>query len=495
MKRTLLAWIGMTDLRAAENETVAFPGPILSALQQRDYDQLLLLSNFATGDNERYVSWIRTHSSLPVGIEEVRLSSPTNIEEIYRGAVEVIERLAKRGCGLLTFHLSPGTPAMAAVWIILAKTKYPAELIESSVAAGVQTVAVPFEMSAEFLPDVELERFSMGQAPVNSGFEDIVFRSEVMERLVDLARRVAPRQIPILLEGESGTGKELLARAIHRAGLRAKGPFIAVNCGAIPLELVEAELFGHEKGAFTGAFQKRDGHFISANGGTIFLDEVAELPRGIQVKLLRVLQENEVTPLGSSRSRQLDVRVISATNRSLIEETSHGRFREDLFYRLAVAILPLPPLRERGADIGLLIDHILTRLNRESEQLDLGRKSLTPGARNLLLGHDWPGNIRELQNTLLRACVLARQEQIGEKEVREAILRPSGKRDDAILNRRLGQGFNLPGVLGEVARHYLERALTEAHGNRSEAAGLVGLPSYQTLNNWLKRYDLEGGGS
>ncbi|MEY3285195.1 MAG: hypothetical protein RIR86_3208 [Acidobacteriota bacterium] len=482
----------MTDLRAAENDLSAFPGPILSALQQRGYDEVVLLSNFPSTKNDRFVSWIREHSSVEVVTREVSLTSPTNFEQIYRRAVEVIDGLLENRQVDLTFHLSPGTPAMAAVWIILAKTKYSAELIESSVAAGVQTVSIPFQMSAEFLPDVELERFSIGRAPVNSGFEDIVFRSEVMERLVDLARRVAPRRIPILIEGESGTGKELLARAIHRASPRAKGPFIAVNCGAIPLELVEAELFGHEKGAFTGASQKRDGHFISANGGTIFLDEVAELPRGIQVKLLRVLQESEVTPLGSSRPRRLDVRVISATNRPLIEETAHGRFREDLFYRLAVAILQLPPLRERGADIGLLIDHILTRLNRESEQLDLGRKSLTPGARNLLLGHDWPGNIRELQNTLLRASVLAHQERIGEKEVREAILRPSGKRDDGVLNRRLGNGFNLPEVLGEVARHYLERALTEAPGNRSDAAGLVGLPSYQTLNNWLKRYGVEG---
>jgi DNA-binding NtrC family response regulator len=491
MRRTLMAWIGLTDLRAAENNPVAFSGPILSALQQRDYDQLVLLSNFATADNERFGSWIRGLASLPVAIEEVRLTSPTNFEEIYRGAVEVIDRLLERGQVHLTFHISPGTPAMAAVWIILAKTKYAAELIESSIAAGVQTVAIPFEMSAEFLPDVELERFSIGQAPVNSGFEDLIFRSEVMGRLVDLARRVAPRQIPILLEGESGTGKELLARAIHRASPRVQGPFIAVNCGAIPLELVEAELFGHEKGAFTGAFQKRDGHFISANGGTIFLDEVGDLPLGIQVKLLRVLQENEVTPLGSSRPRRLNVRVISATNRSMIEETSHGRFREDLFYRLAVAILPLPPLRKRGEDVGLLIDHTLARLNRESEQLDLGRKSLSPGARNLLLGHNWPGNIRELQNTLLRASVLARRERIGEKEVREAILRPSGKRDSEILNRRLGNGFKLPEVLGVVASHYLERALNEAHGNRTEAAGLVGLPSYQTLNNWLKRYGVD----
>ena len=487
-----MAWIGMTDLRAAENDPHAFPGPILSALQQRGYDALVLLSNFPSTKTDHFVSWIREHSSAEVVAREVSLTSPTNFEQIYRRAVEVIDDLLESGQVDLTFHLSPGTPAMAAVWIILAKTKYPAELIESSVAAGVQTVSIPFQMSAEFLPDAELERFSMGQVPVNSGFEDIVFCSRVMGDLVDLARRVAPRRIPILIEGESGTGKELLARAVHRASPRAKGPFIAVNCGAIPLELVEAELFGHEKGAFTGASQKRDGHFSSANGGTIFLDEVAELPRGIQVKLLRVLQEGEVMPLGSSRPRRVDVRVISATNRPLIEETAQGRFREDLFYRLAVAILQLPALRERGGDVGLLIDHILARLNRESEQLELGRKSLSPGARNLLLGHDWPGNIRELQNTLLRASVLTCGEQIGEKEVREAILRPAGKREDEVLNRGLGNGFNLPEVLGEVARHYLERALTEAAGNRSEAAGLVGLPSYQTLNNWLKRYGVEG---
>ena len=486
-----MAWIGLTDLRARENDRVAFPGPILSALQQRDYDQLVVLSNFPSADNERFVSWIREQSSIPVVIEEVRLTSPTNFEQIYRGAVEVIDRLLDSDQVRLTFHISPGTPAMAAVWIILAKTKYNAELIESSVTAGVQTVSVPLEMSAEFLPDIQLERLSLGRAPVNSAFEDMVFRSEVMARLVDIARRVAQRKIPILIEGESGTGKELLARAIHRVSPRANAPFIAVNCGAIPLELVEAELFGHEKGAFTGAFQKRNGYFISANGGTIFLDEIGELPLQVQVKLLRVLQENEVTPLGSSRSRKLDVRVISATNRSLIKEAGDGRFREDLFYRLAVSILSLPPLRERGGDIGLLIDHFLDRINSENEQLNLERKTLSSGGRKILLGHKWPGNIRELQNTLLRASVLTQEKRISENDVRNAIIKPFGKPGGQILDLQLGNGFHLKKVLTEVARHYLEKAMTESNGNKSEAARLVGFSNYQTLGNWLKKYGID----
>lgn len=491
MQRILVSWIGMTDLRAAEGDPTAFPGPILSAVQQREFDQLILLSNFPAASNDRFKSCVREHHDLPVAITALKLTSPTNFEEIYRGAVRVIDRLTGQGECQLTFHISPGTPAMAAVWIILARTKYKAELIESSVAAGVCTVEVPFALAAEFLPDVELERFSIGTAPENSGFEDIIHRSRIMERLIHLAQRVATRRIPVLIEGESGTGKELLARAIHRASPRAGNPFIAVNCGAIPSELVEAELFGHEKGAFTGAHQKRDGYFMSANGGTIFLDEIGELPLPVQVKLLRVLQENEVTPLGASRPRKLDVRIISATNRTLMEEVGQRRFREDLFYRLAVSILTIPPLRDRAGDIGLLIDHILGRLNQENEQLQLEQKILSPGARNILLGYHWPGNIRELQNTLLRASIISHSNRIGEEDVRESILSPAGAASMPILDRPLGEGLPLQGILAEVASHYLKRALHEAGGNKSRAAKLLGLANYQTFDNWMKKYGLD----
>ncbi len=314
-----------------------------------------------------------------------------------------------------------------------------------------------------------------------------------MKEVIGLARRMALHKLPVLIEGESGTGKELMARAIHFSSPQRGGPFIAVNCGAIPADLVESELFGHEKGAFTGASQKRDGHFAKANGGTIFLDEVGELPLPAQVKLLRVLQEQEVMPVGSSHAKKIDARVISATNRTLINEVARGNFREDLFYRLAVFILHLPPLREREGDVGLLLDSMLEGLKQETPGLILEGKRLSPGARNFLLNYEWPGNVREMKNTLLRAAVLSSGPQITEAEIRQAIFTAPTQNRDRILNRPLGNGFNLQEMLTEVAQHYLRKALEQTHGNKSEAAKLVGLPSYQTLTNWLRKYRIETG--
>ena len=207
-----------------------------------------------------------------------------------------------------------------------------------------------------------------------------------MKKTIIMARRVAPRSVPVLIEGESGTGKELLAKAIHRASPRRDKPLVIINCGAMPAELVESELFGHEKGAFTGADKPRPGHFEVAHEGTLFLDEIGELPLAAQVKLLRTVQEGHVTRLGSSKSKKVAVRIIAATNRSLIKEVAVGRFREDLFYRLAVAILYVPPLRIRQGDIGLLVDRFLEVINRESAlEPGFAPKILSPAARNVLL--------------------------------------------------------------------------------------------------------------
>jgi DNA-binding NtrC family response regulator len=397
-----------------------------------------------------------------------------------------------------TFHLSPGTPAMSAVWIIVAKTRFPAELIESSKQEGVRKVSVPFDISAEFIPDLlrrpeeDLRRLAPGLSPEAPEFEDIIYRSGQMKEVIRMARLMTQHTLPVLIEGESGTGKEMIARAIHGAGGR-KGQFIAVNCGAIPAELVESELFGHEKGAFTGATQKREGHFVKAHGGTIFLDEVGELPPPAQVKLLRVLQEQEVTPVGSSKAIKVDARVISATNRTVINEVSRGNFREDLFYRLAVFILRLPPLRERQGDVGLLLESMLAGMKDQIPDLIPENKKLSIDARNFLLNYNWPGNVREMKNTLLRAAVLSPGPQITEAEIRQAVFTAPSQNKDGVLNRPLGDGFALQQTLTEVAQHYLRQALEQAHGNKSEAAKLVGLPSYQTFTNWLKKYGIENG--
>ena len=312
-----------------------------------------------------------------------------------------------------------------------------------------------------------------------------------MKRTVAMAHRLALREVPVLVQGESGTGKELFARAIHQASPRNGKPFVAVNCGAIPQELVDAELFGHEKGAFTGAAAARAGHFESADGGTLFLDEIGELPLASQVRLLRVLQEREVTRVGASVAKPINIRVIAATNRVLPEEIRGGRFREDLFHRLAVGVLQLPPLRNREGDLTLLIDSLLASINAEaSSQPGYKNKKLDVAARNLLLRHSWPGNVRELHNALLRASIWASGEKITSEDIAESLAVTVPPAGETVLGRSLDDPISLPDLLSTVSRHYLQRAMAQAHGNKTEAARLLGLGSYQTLTNWLQKYEV-----
>jgi len=500
-KQILFCWLGTTDIKAAGNNKKIGLGPVAQAAREISYREIVLLNNWPREIAQNYLSWLRRKTSALLSLHQIALSSPTDFGEIYQAASEVINaKIQEHGASVdLVFHLSPGTPAMAAVWILLAKTRFPAELIESSKEHGVRTASVPFDIAVDFIPDLyrrqdqTLESLATGLPAEAPEFEDIIHRSEIMQRAILKARRISPRSIPVLLEGESGTGKELFARAIHRAGPRKEHPFIAINCGAIPSELVESELFGHEKGAFTGATSRRIGHFEAADKGTIFLDEIGELPKEMQVKLLRTLQEGEVKRIGATKARKIDVRIVAATNRNLIKEVSQGSFREDLFYRLAVAVIKLPPLRERAGDISLLVDTFLERINRESaNEPGYRQKKISAKAKNLLLNHSWPGNVRELQNTLTRAAVWSLAEELNEEDIREALLPvPASPASGQILNRPLGQGIDLPGIMHQVAVHYLERGLKYTHGNKTKAAEILGLPSYQTLTNWLKKYGLE----
>ena len=495
-----MAWVGVADMNASAGTPDAGLGPVAAAVQARGFDKVALLSDF---DEERispYVKWLRSQTKTPITLTKEKLKTPTDYAAIHQAAVRHVQRLLgenAREVGL-TYHLSSGTPAMAAIWLLLGKTRFPAELIESSKEGGVRTVEVPFDIAADFIPDLlrdrdeKLRQGSAAEAPATAEFQDIVHRSRVMERLLQRARRVAARNVPVLLEGESGTGKELLAKAIHSASPRRDREMIAVNCGAIPGELIESFLFGHEKGAFTDAKQTRQGYFEAAHGSTLFLDELGELPGLAQVKLLRVLQQGEVVRLGATKPIPVDVRVIAATNRSLTEEIAAGRFREDLFYRLAVAVLNIPPLRERSGDLGLLVDHLMQQVNREGAG-DPGYKDkkLSAGAKNLIQSHSWPGNVRELHNTLRRAALWSEGATISTEDMREALLptATSARRD--LLDQPLGNGFNLQELLDKVRSHYVRRALTEAQGNKTKAAELVGLSNYQTFTNWLNRIEAQ----
>lgn len=505
MMRMLVSWLGTADLQSPDARDKADIGPVASIIEARNFDRVLLLADQDPRRVRKYESWLRARIAVKkrpdLAIARVTLTSPTNFEEIYSAVTQSLEQdlasLAERP--RLSFSLSSGTPAMAATWVILGKTKYRAELLQSSRQKGVETAAVPFDisLSSEFvtdllrLPDRRLEELSGGAAEKRSKFGDIIYRGPAMRRLIARAAKAAPRSVPILIEGESGTGKELLARAIHQASARRRKTFQIVNCGAIPSELVESELFGHVKGAFTGAIGDRIGHFEAAHGGTLFLDEIGELPLPAQVKLLRAIQEGEIRRVGDARSFQADVRIIAATNRELAAEVAAGRFREDLFYRLAVLILRAPPLRERADDLDPLIDGLLERINLQSaREPGFAPRTISLDAKTLLMRQTWPGNIRELENTLRRAAVWCDGEAIEAPDITDALLpRPQQSGED-VLDRPLGNGVDLPDILAGVARHYLARGMEAAQGNKTKAAAMLGLPSYQTLANWLEKYGL-----
>ncbi len=315
------------------------------------------------------------------------------------------------------------------------------------------------------------------RARLPSGFDlaSIIGKSGATRRLVEMIAMVAPTEATVLVAGESGTGKELVAKAIHYNSVRKDAALVTVNCAALTETLLESELFGHEKGAFTGADKRREGRFVQADKGSIFLDEVGEIPLTMQAKLLRVLQEREVQRVGSDTPIKVDVRIIAATNRDLKQEVEAGAFREDLFYRLNVVTLRVPPLRERMEDVPLLAQHFLQRFGQKNRKV---LKGFTPGAMDLLLKHSWPGNVRELENAVERAVILAMGNYITEGELPLVIAEEE-------LSRQTPAGGK---PLDEVERDAIFATLEQTGGNKSEAAKLLGI-SRVTLHKKLKKYE------
>jgi two-component system nitrogen regulation response regulator GlnG len=325
-----------------------------------------------------------------------------------------------------------------------------------------------------------------------------VGRSATLLEVFKTVGRVAGSDVPVLVTGESGTGKELVARAIHGASPRAEQPFVAVNSAAIPRDLLESELFGHERGAFTGAVEARLGRFREAAGGTLFLDEIGDMPLALQARLLRVLQSGEVTPVGGRRTERVDVRIIAATHRDVDAEVRAGRFREDLVYRLRVVPIHIPPLRERTEDVPVLAEHFVRRY---AEELGLGARHLSPPALECLRAHAWPGNVRELENAIRRALVLSTAEVLApddfdflegateaepagpalEAAVAEAAARALAEGEPGDLHRR---------IFERVERPLLEAVLAHTGGNQIRAAALLGI-NRNTLRKRIGELGLE----
>jgi len=312
----------------------------------------------------------------------------------------------------------------------------------------------------------------------------IVGNSAVVQRVLDLVAQVADSRANVLVTGESGTGKEMVARAIHETSERKDAPFIVVNCAAIPENLLESELFGHVRGAFTGALHHKEGLFELAAGGTLFLDEVGDLPLPLQVKLLRAIQEKSFRRVGGTQDQQVDVRIVAATNRRLEEEVARGRFREGLYYRLNVIEIPLPPLRERREDVARLVDHFVEKYARE-----LGKdvKGLSDAALDRLLAYRFPGNVRELENVIERAVALAREPVIDVDSLPPSVL----QREEPAITRRIPrEGVNLDQLVENYERSLILEALRPAGGVKKKAARLLGI-SFRSLRYRLEKLGIE----
>jgi transcriptional regulator with PAS, ATPase and Fis domain len=523
--KVLVSWIGHTDLKALldsgsqkaqeDVKKIVRPpydspedgGPIKTLLNQEKFDRIYFLSDNPKSVTIEYLKWLGVDAKVYYS----NLANPTDYSEIYTVASKCLENIRKDLAGNnheLSILLSPGTPAMVAIWVLLGKTKYSATFWQTWGGKAKKEV-IPFDITLDVVPELISSSDSIfhhlaTKSPDEvEGFEDIIGQSKAIRLAVGRAQKAAIRDVSVLLSGESGTGKEMFARAIHKAGSRRDKPFIPINCAAIPKELLESELFGHVKGAFTGADKNKEGAFKRANGGILFLDEIGECDPQIQAKLLRVLQpphgkspcSREFYPVGAAKQEIADVRIIAATNRNLIEMVEKNLFREDLFYRLALITIKLPALRERKTDIASIAETLLKQINKDFSMQDKLHKdkSFYPGTIAFIKKYDWPGNVRELYNSILQAVVMAEKEILFPEDIKAALIQyPSLSRKKVdLLEVPLGDGFDLEEHLNGIHRHYLHRAMQEAGGVKTRAASLLGIKSYQAMDAQIKRLNVE----
>ncbi len=524
-KTILFSWIGHADLKAMalhSNELVKstiekeigpfkdFPkdglGPVKVLLSNVDFSAVTLLSNYSDDANNTFKKWLNQKN---VCIEKVPLDNPTEYSEVYTIVEQILRKTLEQydvKNTSICFLLSPGTPAMAAIWILLGKTKYAAQFYQTY--NNTYSIAeIPFDITVDVIPEIllntdnYLQRFASKSPQEIQGFEDIIGSSQSIKIAVGRAQKAAIRNVPILITGESGTGKELFARAIHAASSRKTKDFIAINCAAIPKDLLESELFGHVKGAFTGAHENKKGAFEKADGGILFLDEIGECDPLIQAKLLRVLQPlkneptsvREILPVGSSKTIKVDVRIVAATNRNLLTMVERGLFREDLYYRLAVIIIGLPPLRDRKNDIPDIASSLLNQINSDFSLQEIGfkHKFFSDSTKKFVKQCAWRGNVRQLFNVLLQAVVMADSEEITVDDIQNAL-------DNTVDSTRiassdsfeLNQGFSLDKHLELIEKEYIQKAISTSDGVKSDAAKLLGIKNYQTLDAKLKKYKI-----
>lgn len=469
------------------------PGPILSLLSSRVFDHIFL---FATPNTQKVTEETkeviskRHHGSL-VHVLEINLSDPTNYQEIFSGLRMHLHSIIESFTAARFFvAVASGTPQMHACWVLLtASGEIPARILHVRPPHFVtkeRPLVSEVDLSSRAFPTVRFQDRSITVEESEIDVDSIRIQLGIvgdhaaMQRALEMGAMLAPSQAPILILGETGTGKELFARYIHRLSGRPRETFVPMNCAAIPEDLVESLLFGHKKGAFTGALSDQAGKFDTADKGTLFLDELGELPLSAQAKLLRVLQDGLVEPIGQARAHKVDVRIVGATNRDLRELVRQGKFREDLFYRLNVGEIKLPPLRERRSDIPKLALHILDRLNGSLRR----PKRLSTEALSRLQAHNWAGNVRDLENVIERSVRLCHHDVLNADDI--LITEPVTYADPLDALPDPYEGFSLDTFLGSARKQIILRALEAASGNQSQAARMLGITP-QAVHKFLQQ--------
>ncbi|MFW5965869.1 MAG: sigma-54-dependent transcriptional regulator [Persicimonas sp.] len=466
------------------------------------------MSDVESPTTERPILVVDDEQSMREFLSIMLEDSEHRVEVATRGeeAIELLEE-GNRYCLIITDLKMPGKSGLdvlkrakeldpACQVVVMTAYATPETAISAIKEGAYDYITKPFKVDkARLVVDRALEKYDLVSENLylkktldeRDGFGQMLGKSEPMRRVFEMISRVADSDTTILISGESGTGKELVARAIHQHSERAEHPFLPINCGAIPENLIESELFGHKKGAFTGASSDKKGLFEAAGRGTVFLDEIGELPQNTQVKLLRVLQEHRIKPVGGNTEVQVDCRVLAATNRELREEVAQGRFREDLYYRLSVIPIELPPLRDRQGDIKLLIEHFV---DEYSERMGVGISGVDAEAMRLLLNYPYPGNVRELQNIIERAVTLTRGDMITSEVLPNHLQEESFSRVASELEVP-EEGLDLEAMVEQLERSLIEKALERASGVKKDAAELLGI-SFRSLRYRLKKYGMNG---
>lgn len=519
--KIIFSWIGDADFSAWANSCgknalqavesnlgkqlrfVEGPGPIKALVDQVEFDEINLLSDKDPTLAKKFAEWIGPKAK----IHTVKLKSPVDYASIFESVDSVLGNVIAKMLGkyVLSIHLSPGTPAMTAVWVLLGKSRYPATFYQTYRGEVIPTT-IPFDLLVDYIPtvlyasDQLIQNVNIKDAAVE-GFGAVIGKSPQIREAIVRARRIAVRDVGVLLLGESGVGKDVFANGLHSVSRRKNNPFVSINCAAVHKELLESELFGHKKGAFTGATEDRIGAFEQANTGTLFLDEVGECDLAMQAKLLRVLQPdlNEAssirtfTRVGGSTKQKVDVRIIAATNRDLCAEVAAGRFREDLYYRIAAFTLKIPPLRNRTGDIPKIVEYLLLKINSDFSKTEAGykNKKLSVGALRLLCKQSWPGNVRQLQNVLLQAVVMVDGAVIEARDIEAGLSEVVTINEGGNYDPPLGEGFSLIDYIEDIQRRFLLRAMQEAGGKKTAAAALLGYTNYQSLAAQLHRLKVD----